>query len=407
MKTLHLPFLFFVSLCCWGAAPVLCAQSIGGQWAGTVQQDNSTDAPFEYSVTLRLEEGGAVSGLACSRTPDGKAEACFVLSGVWDGRQLLLQEVRQTKPAVPKWCLKYATLAWEDESGGEVLRGNWTAKGCQPGSMLLRRVAAEEIVDKGAFSPLGRWTGHLDQTDRDYGFYYELVLAAGGKGRATIVSEGNGGTAEMALRWQLVDGGTAVAITETAVNEKTDPAWRWCIKSAKLPLRRSSQGDVLAGTWTGHIEQHDPLTGACAPGKLYLERPRLDAQSDGEIKKQSDPYERDLLRSVKIDRVVEVHSANVRLKVWDNGAVDGDIATLFLNGERILDRYTVSKRKRSIPVTLKDEDNLLILHAEDLGEIPPNTVAVSIDDGRNEQIIILTSNLDVSGAILIKHFRVK
>lgn len=406
MRTLHRLCWLILIWGCWAAG--LCAQVVEGQWLGTVQQgDGGGGAAFAYSVTLRVDEGGAVSGLACSRTPDGGSEACFVVSGVWDGRQLLLQEVRQTKPATPKWCLKYATLAWQDEAGVEVLRGTWTAKGCEPGLMELRRAAAPDLVAKEAFSPLGRWTGHLDQSDRAYGFYYELVLGAGGTGTAVIVSEGNGGTAEMALRWELVEGGTAVAITETGVREKTNPSWPWCLKSAKLPLRRSSKGDVLAGSWTGYIEQRDPVAGACAPGKLYLERPVVSVQLDDEIKRQQAPYERDMLRSVKIDRVVEVYSADVRIKVWDNGAVDGDIATIFLNGERILNKYTVSKRKRSIPVTLKAEDNLLILHAEDLGEIPPNTVAVSIDDGRNEQIIILTSNLDVSGAILIKHFRVK
>ena len=49
-------------------------------------------------------------------------------------------------------------------------------------------------------------------------------------------------------------------------------------------------------------------------------------------------------------------------------------------------------------------ENLLILHAEDLGDIVPNTVAVGIDDGIEMQTIILNSNLAESGAILIQPF---
>ena len=108
---------------------------------------------------------------------------------------------------------------------------------------------------------------------------------------------------------------------------------------------------------------------------------------------------------MKIDKVIQVQSKKLRIKVWDNGTVDGDFVTLLLNGKKILDNYRVDKRKWSIPVEILEGDNFLILHAEDLGDISPNTVAVSIDDGVKEVIIVMSSNLDVSGAILIKPFR--
>ena len=50
-------------------------------------------------------------------------------------------------------------------------------------------------------------------------------------------------------------------------------------------------------------------------------------------------------------------------------------------------------------------ENLLILHAENLGDLPPNTIAVSLDDGSSEQLIIMNANLEESGAILIQAFR--
>ena len=103
----------------------------------------------------------------------------------------------------------------------------------------------------------------------------------------------------------------------------------------------------------------------------------------------------------------EVRSRDLYLRVWDNGTVDGDVVTLFLNGRRILHNFRVSKRKRVIPVTLEAANNFLILHAEDLGDIIPNTVAVSIDDGFKEQIIILSSNLAESGAVLIREVKVE
>ena len=75
-----------------------------------------------------------------------------------------------------------------------------------------------------------------------------------------------------------------------------------------------------------------------------------------------------------------------------------------MNGRRVINQYRVNKRKWSIPVEILDGENILILHAEDLGDIPPNTVAVSIDDGVEEQIIVVSSNLEESGAILVQPF---
>jgi hypothetical protein len=49
----------------------------------------------------------------------------------------------------------------------------------------------------------------------------------------------------------------------------------------------------------------------------------------------------------------------------------------------------------------------LVLHAESLGSVPPNTIAVSVFDGVKEQTIVLCSNLKESGAVLIRTFQVK
>ena len=189
--------------------------------------------------------------------------------------------------------------------------------------------------------------------------------------------------------------------------ERTDDKWKWCIKSGTFKLSRRGMSYFMEGDWSGFIEEHDPETGACAPGSLILEKPVLTKEIRKEINVLTKPYEDQTGRVVKVGRTVEVKSRNVRIKIWDSGTVDGDYATLFLNGERILNNYRVQKYKRGIPVELNAEENLLILHAEDLGDIPPNTVAVSVVDGKEETVIIMNSNLKESDAILIRRFRLK
>lgn len=404
MRNRYLFTLFFL-------IPILTrAQELSGRWTGRLTQEGKSGA-FAYQLDLQ-QDGDKVSGVSFSTTADGGASARFELTGVWDGRRLVLQEIRQTEPTSPKWCLKYATLELSRTDKGLHLEGDWRAPGCTPGRLVLEQqatISADTLEQELPFTMTGTWTGHLSQSDRDYGFYFELEIGETAGGASFIVSEDNGGSARHALQWQYNESGQELTFRESAVVERTDPRWKWCIKSATLRRRREGGRYILEGNWQGYIEGSDPASARarCAPGKLYLEKPVLTRRIIQQTQQQAQAYTAGNARQIKVERVLEVHNRNLRLRVWDNGAVDGDVCTIFLNGERLLSRYRVSKYKMTIPVTLKEESNFLILHAEDLGNIPPNTVAVSVDDGVKEQVIILSSNLNESGAVMIREFKVE
>jgi hypothetical protein len=389
----------------------LLAQDVSGRWEGVLRQEGAAGV-FTYVLELQIVEG-TIQGHSYCTIPDGSLTAHFRLGGFWEGATLKLQEVHQIAPKDAKWCFKLLSLRFQDSDGQARLEGDWRAEGCRPGTTALRRVSraapVEEAEEALPFSWLGAWTGHLSQSDRDYGFYFEGEWSEGGRGYSFIVSEDNGGSARHELRWQIDEDEKTLRFWEAKVVEKTDPRWKWCIKSGVLRLRREAAVFVLEGEWHGYIEGFAPDNprARCASGTIYLEKPVMTQRVSRAMAQGAGNYAEENGRKVKLERIVEVRSPNIHLKVWDNGAVDGDVATIFLNGERILYRQRVSKRKIVIPVKLKADDNFLVLHADDLGDIPPNTVAVSVDDGHKEQIIILTSNLQESGAALIRHFRLE
>jgi hypothetical protein len=383
------------------------AQNLGGQWEGYLSQEGKTDT-FSYRIQLQ-QSGSSLSGDAYSATSDQQHHARFVLTGYWDGQQLVLQEVEQTEPASPSWCIKYATLQLGAQSGIPTLSGPWRADGCTAGQMFLKRptkTVTDTVVREVKPTIAGKWTGALSQSDRDYGFYFEVDLGPRGLGGSYIVSEGNGGSAHIDLEYTYDSAANQLHFQEGAVIKKEDPAWPWCIKSGDLTYRREGSRLVLEGTWEGHIEGYDMASGPCASGTLYLEKPVLTQEIVQTRQAIAEPYQEENQRQIKVQRVLEVSSPNIRIKIWDNGTVDGDIATLYLNGKRILNQHRVSKRRIGIPVTLSQTNNFLVLHADDLGDIRPNTVAVSIDDGEREQVIIVSSNLEESGAVMIKQFKV-
>lgn len=403
MKVQHFILLVTVLGLCTG--PVLTAQDLSGRWEGNLLQQDGDGPAFRYHIEID-RKGDAVSGFARSESGDPDiGGATFSLSGKWDGSRLLLQEVEQLSPDLPKWCLKYMQLSYREEAGEVILEGPWTAKGCSPGTLKLRHVGGwtgKTRQEELPFDTLGRWSGQLSQTDREYGFHYTVTLQKGGYGTSHIVSEDNGGEATHRLRWWRI--GQEVFFEEDAVIEKTDPQWPWCIKKGRLQLQRERGVYRLTGTWQGFIEGKNPATALCAPGEIYLEKPVLTRAVRDTLERRISPYENLTQRKVRVDRSLQVTQDRIRIRVWDNGTVDGDVVTLFLNGEKILENFRVSKRKWTIPVEILNGENLLIMHADDLGDIVPNTVAVAIDDGTTEQVIILSSNLRESGAILIQPF---
>ncbi|PCJ23035.1 MAG: hypothetical protein COA97_12395 [Flavobacteriales bacterium] len=91
------------------------------------------------------------------------------------------------------------------------------------------------------------------------------------------------------------------------------------------------------------------------------------------------------------------------ITVWDNRTTDGDVISLFLNNKNILKEFEISKDRLDVEITVEEGvEYYLTLYAHNLGDIPPNTVALYISDGQRKKFITLTSDLKACGAVKIK-----
>lgn len=107
----------------------------------------------------------------------------------------------------------------------------------------------------------------------------------------------------------------------------------------------------------------------------------------------------DTSREVDVQESFEVHNKRVRIRVWDRNEVDGDVVTLSMNNELIRKNLKLRKRKKSFTVKLKPGSNILVMYAENLGDIPPNTAALEIKDGKKKRNVNLVSDNGKSGAV--------
>ena len=110
-------------------------------------------------------------------------------------------------------------------------------------------------------------------------------------------------------------------------------------------------------------------------------------------------------RNNTLIRTIEVENVSVKVSLYDNGEIDGDSISLFYNGKLLLSHQRLSDKPITLTINVdKDKTvNELVMYAENLGSIPPNTALMVVYDGPNRYEIRITSDLQKSGAIRFVH----
>jgi Concanavalin A-like lectin/glucanases superfamily/HYR domain len=105
---------------------------------------------------------------------------------------------------------------------------------------------------------------------------------------------------------------------------------------------------------------------------------------------------------------VYVDSPVLMLELYDNAEVDQDTATVFLNSKMIIEKQMLSARAILKEIEIDTAiDNELILYAENLGSIPPNTATLIVVDGHERHAVNLRSDVGYSGTVIIRKKRAK
>lgn len=111
-----------------------------------------------------------------------------------------------------------------------------------------------------------------------------------------------------------------------------------------------------------------------------------------------------LVRKIRIKRTITLDTCCFKIELYDNGEIDGDIATLMLDGKVILNKQTLSAKSASITINLgnKPGDHVLELFANNMGMIPPNTALVVLTCNKKRYEITLSSTEDINEAVILK-----
>lgn len=365
----------------------LKSQDLSGKWEGTLTQTPNKTFSFDIEIT---QTKGKIYGYSTIKS--GNATGKFRIKGFFDGDHLLITETNQETSG--GWCKKFYKLSLNKNGDNYSLQGNWNAFNCNNiGEITLRRKSKKPLkqleIEPNKLS--GIWTGTLYQNDKNYNFYYQINIpefVTNGEGTSFIIAEtNNGGNANHLLNYSFLEKEKKLIIEEIQIIYRYNKRWRWCVKESELALLEYDDKYVLKGKWWGNEKSE----GNCAPGTIYLEKQRIKSQ-------EKLTYKGD--RKVNISKQIRTKSKSAQIKFWDHGKIDNDIISIYLNGKKIVDNVKLSGIKEEISIELNDEQNYFVFHAENLGEIPPNTASFEIEhDGKTENVV-LNGDLNHSDAIL-------
>jgi len=105
-----------------------------------------------------------------------------------------------------------------------------------------------------------------------------------------------------------------------------------------------------------------------------------------------------------IQKEIYVNADSVRISFYDNGDIDGDSISVFMNGIPVLSKKELDVRGLNLYVKLDStrSSNDISMFAENLGKYPPNTALMVVFDGETRYEVYLSSSLTQNSTVRIR-----
>jgi hypothetical protein len=365
---------------------LLKAQNFTGQWKGEFIDKSTSFTGWggdrcEYVLELECS-GTKVSGYSYTYFSDGGKRYYTIckLSGTINkaGKSIEVKETERTKTNVPvtiRNCFQIHRLTYFQKGNDLSLEGSWVPVPNQEGdcgygtTALSRRLLQNNTAYIGKPAP-----------------------------KSSPVAKNNPPkTTAPPVTNTPKQNTPPTAKTQTKPNT---PAVSTPAKKTTQPLaKKDTKKDVeppLVKAETGNKDRIQPK-------EVVIDKPTLPAAKTEPVIKPLDAvYTK---RSSELLKTIEIDNPSFTVDLYDNGEIDGDSISLFFNGSLLLSHKRLSDKALRLKLEVdKDKElNELIMYAENLGTIPPNTALMVVNDGDNRYEVRISSDLQKSGVIRFKY----
>lgn len=110
-------------------------------------------------------------------------------------------------------------------------------------------------------------------------------------------------------------------------------------------------------------------------------------------------------RTNELIRTITTTSKNIYIKIYDNGSVDNDTVSVYIDKKLVVSKQRLTETAIEVKISLDDDHSTheLVMVAENLGEIPPNTSLMVVKAGDAQYEVRITSTEQKNAVVLFKY----
>ena len=365
------------------------AQNLSGQWiGGFASQDEASGRKTNYVLEIEVT-GTKISGHSYTYFAISGKQYFVIckLSGTYDkgSKSLIVNEIENVKTNTPpdfENCLQSHQLTYLKQKDREILVGKWKPfikeSNCGSGETELERKKLERTITSN--KPEKNIQGVTKQP-------IQPTKPASSLPKKNLPNS----TVNQAPKKTLGQ-------TKPNLSKPNQPT----IKPSITPPIESKPVPEAPKPNLSRPDQKMPVT--INPEKKSIPK---NLQETPDLKprqipdKSKDKYNK---RNYEVIKTIEVTGALIKVDIYDNGQIDGDTVSIFLNEKLLVPPKMLTANPISLSINLSEEDDTydLIMFAESLGSIPPNTAFMIITTSTSRYEINISSTEQTSGAIRFK-----
>lgn len=403
--------ILFFSIQLFAQKPLPEDMDITGLWKGTMYND-TTQLNYRYEIAISQNEKGKLTGFS---------HTYFILDnkeyhGVKkirikrDGDEITTTDIEliannyPIKP--PKGVHVSNTLKFEIKEGAMLLSGAFSTNRTKEYAPATGFIQVERKINfhESALIP------HLEELGlaKELSFVQEEAVAKAEIKTPPIVEQPI--VKPQPVKEQPVTEQT-VAKTQPVVKEKPVTE-QPVVKTAPVVKQQPAVQQPITKTPTTTKEQ--PIVKATPVVKQQPAAEKVIKQPEPvAVKKAEDKIPVSLATSSAVDiekRTVETiqtlyfKTDSLVLTLYDNGEVDGDTVSVLMNGKLIMPRVGLSTNavRKTIYIEDIDDSIQIVMYAETLGSLPPNTGLLIVYDGTERHEIRFSGDMKRSSAIMFR-----
>ena len=157
-----------------------------------------------------------------------------------------------------------------------------------------------------------------------------------------------------------------------------------CIKKYLLTYHTDGREEQLRGSWTGKTMDNKST---CPSGSIVMTRIQKPAFTPA-LPPALIERKNELVKEIFVD------TGNIKLDFYDNGQIDGDTISVYVNNSVVVSSRMLTAKPVTIYVKIDftRPEQEVIMVGENLGSIPPNTALMMVNAGDKRYQLYLTSD---------------